>query len=130
MRLSLGVLFSLLVACGDARVYSENDREVVAPRPLGVIVPVCPESVRPSGARGVWTEVTVRPDGSVASVESTEAVASNGKSEPRYTDAVRRSGCDEKVIAAVKQMKFKPAERDGQPVAYRMRMGIAFTIGS
>jgi hypothetical protein len=129
------VLIASTAACSHTgKVYTELDRDVQQPEVLrvetGLPFAVCPESVRASGAAGVHLHVGVTSDGSVATVEINEAQNAQGEIRPEYTQAVRRSGCDRRVEAAMKQWKFRPAEANGRPVAYRLRMGVVFNIGS
>lgn len=117
----------VLAGCGNGAVYTDADRDVIAARLVGkLVVPVCDEGLRSSGAGGLWTSVLVRADGPVGDVQALEGVGQDGKRTSEYTDAVKRYGCDKVVAAAVEQFTFEPAEKNGRPVAYRMEIGVTF----
>lgn len=90
----------------------------------GVSVPVLVREVKPSYTgdamrakiQGLVTmEAVVMPDGSVGSVQITRSLDSH-------------FGLDEEAIKTVKQWRFRPGLRDGQPVAVRIEIEMSFTL--
>ncbi|HVU34814.1 MAG TPA: energy transducer TonB [Opitutaceae bacterium] len=98
---------------GDVPVYRGDQvtRHVV---PLVRTPPKYPAALRKAGVTGEATvDFIVMPDGTVA--QPTVFAAT----DPRFGEAA---------VACVKRWKFKPAERDGHPVATRMQVPIMFTL--
>ena len=90
----------------------------------GVSSPVLVREVKPSYTgdamrakiQGMVTmEAVVMPDGSVGSVQITRSLDSH-------------FGLDEEAIKTVKQWRFRPGLRDGQPVAVRIEIEMSFTL--
>jgi protein TonB len=84
-----------------------------APRPLELVPPEYPDAARREGRDGhVVVAFTVDADGRVAEVEVQES--SDAEFESAALEAVRR-------------WRFKPAMRDGEPVAVRLSQRLNFT---
>lgn len=98
-------------------VYTPEDG-VALPKPIPpVVYPQYPgEAVRRKIQGKVRVEVVVWDDGTVSpdSVKVTRSV------DPLY-------GLDDAVVRAVKQWRFTPGTKDGQPVAVRIGIDVAFS---
>jgi hypothetical protein len=129
----LGAVLSLLVcsAC-EGLPHTDADKDVAEPklRRMELAIPVCAEELRRWDVEGVYTTVLIGNDGSVRDVQVEEGAGPEGKASREYTEAVKAAGCDEEVERAVKQWRFKPAEIDGRPVAYRMRVGVTIKFAN
>nr|HDM59044.1 energy transducer TonB [Bacillota bacterium] len=85
------------------------------PRPLVKVPPLYPLSARAKGIEGnVVLVFVVQADGSVSDIEVEESFP--GKI---FVDAALR---------AVRQWRFKPGTKDGQPVATRVRLPVRFQL--
>ena len=129
----LGAFLSLLVCAGcQGPIHTDADKDVAEPKLLRMelAIPVCAEELRRSDVGGVYTTVLIGNDGSVREVQVEEGAGPEGKASREYTEAVKAAGCDEEVERAVKQWRFKPAEKDGRPVAYRMRVGVTIEFAN
>jgi periplasmic protein TonB len=101
---------------GRARAaVDEPARDLVPPQPRTRINPDYPRSARASGAEGtVMVTALVDAGGRVLSVEVT-------------TSSGTRS-LDESALAEVRSKTFRPATRDGVPVACRLRIPVRFQL--
>lgn len=85
------------------------------PRPLAKVPPFYPLSARAKGIEGkVELVFVVQSDGSVSDIEATDSFP--GKI---FVGAALR---------AVRQWRFKPGTKDGQPVATRVRLPLRFQL--
>lgn len=85
------------------------------PRPLVKVPPFYPLSARAKGIEGkVALVFVVQPDGAVSDVEVTDAFPGR-----IFVGAALR---------AVKQWRFKPGTKDGEPVATRVRLPLCFQL--
>lgn len=127
MRIAVVIVSLLGCAACEGTIYTDADKNVAEAKflKMELAVPVCADELRRTGAEGVWASVLIRADGSVRDVQVEEGVGPEGKASREYTEAVRAADCDEEVERAVKQWRFKPAEKEGRLVAYRMRVGVA-----
>ena len=86
--------------------------DVLPERTLSV-PPQYPQAARDAGIQGtVWVMARVLADGTVGETQVTRSVA----------------GLDSAAVAAVRQMKFKPAMLQGKPVAAWIGVPVKFTI--
>ena len=93
----------------------EIDALNVPPKPIKHVVPMHPPELKGKRVEGeVGLVFVVLEDGSVDDVR----VSRMGS--PAFADAT---------IEAVKQWKFEPGMKDGQPVKARVRMSMSFTLG-
>src|SRR5438093_3891124 len=89
---------------------------VTTPRPLYQLRPSYrPDALRAKIEGTVVIECVVRPDGSVTDVRVVQSL-----------DA--KFGLDDEAINAVKQWRFAPGTRDGQPVPVLVRIEMAFSL--
>ena len=85
------------------------------PRPLVKVPPFYPLSARAKGIEGkVELVFVVQADGAVSDVEVTDAFSGR-----IFVEAALR---------AVKQWRFKPGTKDGEPVATRVRLPLCFKL--
>jgi protein TonB len=85
------------------------------PRPLVKVAPFYPLSARAKGIEGkVELVLVVQTDGSVSDIEVTDSFPGNV-----FVQAALR---------AVRQWRFKPGTKDGQPVATRVRLPLRFQL--
>lgn len=83
------------------------------PTPLRTQAPRYPDALRKDGITGmVSISVTIDEKGSVAAATVTKST---------------NAGFDDAALEAVKQWKFKPAKKGGQPVAVTVVLPIRFT---
>ena len=90
----------------------------------GVSLPVVVKEVKPdytdeakaAGIRGsVWMRVVVQADGMVGDVQVTRSLDTE-------------FGLDNQAVRAAKQWEFKPASKDGKPVAVEVTLEMTFTL--
>jgi TonB family protein len=112
---ALGATVAIVGAQDSPRVFAPGD---------GVTLPVLVTEVRPEYTREamdahiegtVLLKVVVQQDGSVGEI-----------SVERSLDSVH--GLDQQAVDAAKQWKFKPGTKDGEPVAVRVHVELAFTL--
>src|SRR5205823_1393955 len=84
---------------------------LTAPQLLERVEPVYPEAARAGGVGGL--ELDVLADGSVGEVKVAHAAG---------------FGLDEAAVAAAKKFRFKPATKDGQPIAATVLFDQRFVI--
>lgn len=96
------------------RIYSADDRQVVAPIAIQQELPKYPGRVRPGGMIGV-VEVVINEAGLV---EAASTLVSLG---PAY---------DELVTAAANRWQYYPARADGKAVKFRKRIQITVSAGN
>ena len=93
----------------NGAIYSASDEDVVAPIGIRPQLPrALPTNVRLDQLSQI--ELVILPDGTVGSVKLLGA---------------RRSVLEGMLLSAAKAWKFKPAEKDGHPVAYRKTVWLA-----
>lgn len=97
-------------APGSGRIYDYGDTDVRPAALLRPRVPTVPVGI-PAGQYGLM-EVLIAEDGRVEQVRLVATTI-----ERRYYDAM--------MLAAVKAWVFRPAQRDGQPVRYRLRVPLS-----
>jgi periplasmic protein TonB len=97
-------------------VYTNGAAGVVSPILVREVKPAyTPDAMRARIQGEVWVSAVVLPDGSVGSL--------------RVIRSLDRSfGLDEQAIAAVRQWKFKPGTRAGQPVAVQIDVSVGFSM--
>jgi TonB family protein len=109
----------LAVACGAASATAHEPDEDdhapdSAPVPLAHVDAVYPAQARAAGLSGtVALELGIDHDGNVTSVKVTRGAG---------------FGFDEAAVAAARQLKFRPAMHDGQPVAATVAFEQRFTL--
>jgi protein TonB len=94
-------------ASGDADLPVDAGGRVVGPVPIesSQVQPVYPEEARRAGVQGlVVLEVSIDEQGKVGDVKVVRGLG---------------HGCDEAMVAAVRQWRFHPATRDGKPIKVR-----------
>ena len=95
-------------------VYKIGDG-VSAPRVIHEVKPFYPPDVMKAGVQGtVELELVVLADGTVGDVKVVKAL---------------HASLDQEAIKAVKQWRFKPGTKDGQPVAVLVAAEMTFTLG-
>jgi iron complex outermembrane receptor protein len=108
---------ALALSCAIAGTFSLSaaaQGSVVMPRVVSQVTPTLPADVVPKDADVVLT-VTLDATGTVIDV----AVVQSGGAE-----------FDQAAMAAVKQWKFTPALRDGQPIAAKIRVPVHFVAAA
>lgn len=104
---------SVVGRLGDVRVYSPGS-EVKQPRPISTPDPVYSEQARQAGFQGTLVlRMIIDKDG-----------------HPRDVRIARPLGLglDDKAVEAVQGWQFKPAEREGEPVAVQMDVEVTFRL--
>jgi TonB family protein len=114
--LSIGVVaVAAVLGCGG-RITPQYDLLVdggfTAPQPIKAVWPTCTGS-NPDLRGRIIFDLTFTKDGSVRDVRLTES-------------EVTEAGCDDDAVRAVKQWRFAPPMKDGQPVDARGKTVIAF----
>jgi periplasmic protein TonB len=90
--------------------------DVVSPRLIKEVKPnYTGEAMRAKIQGEVWMEAVVMPDGSVGQVSITRSL------DPNF-------GLDEEAVRTVKQWRFAPGTRMGQPVAVLVEVQMTFTL--
>jgi periplasmic protein TonB len=88
----------------------------VSPRLIKEVKPnYTGEAMRAKIQGEVWMEAVVMPDGSVGQVSITRSL------DPNF-------GLDEEAVRTVKQWRFAPGTRQGQPVAVLVEVQMTFTL--
>ena len=101
-----------LIPAGSSFVPDEAGGGLVLAEPIGEIVPEFPEGIGGSMFEGnVMVGTTVGPDGEVVEVEVVRSF------EPAL-DAIARK--------TVRKLTFRPATRDGKPVACKVLVAVPF----
>lgn len=116
MKPSLRILFAAGLVAAAVVVRAEPPAREFdeAPVPVKTVPPEYPDKLKRDGVSGVVSlMVTVTEDGKVTE-------ASVAKSTHR--------DFEEPAIAAVKQWRFKPAKKDGKPVALTIRLPLQFAV--
>jgi TonB family protein len=123
LRPFTGYAIGVWIVAVGAITAQESGIKVYGPTD-GVVMPIVLKSVRAgytgeamkAGIEG-WNKVEaiVLPDGTVSDVKMVHSL------DPTY-------GLDRVTVESVKQWKFKPGMKDGQPVAVRVTIKNAFTL--
>lgn len=112
------------IAISAAAIDRVQGQSVVYKPGNGVTLPVVVKEVKPqytpqamkARIQGtVWLECVVNESGDVSDVTVTRSL------DKEY-------GLDEAAIAAARQWKFKPGQKDGKPVAVRITLELTFTL--
>jgi TonB family protein len=121
MRRSLAVV-ALAVILSAARcagqkgpIYDDPDETAgfTTPVPIAGVAPHCaaPKVMNRTGR--IWVRLVVNADGSAQDVRLLKSEVSD-------------VGCDDAVVQAFKQWRFKPSQKDGRPVRVRITTGSAY----
>ncbi len=89
---------------------------VTSPRLTHEVKPVYTQAARDAKIQGqVWLSVVVKKDGTVGDVQVRQSLDTE-------------FGLDDAAVAAMRQWRFEPARRDGEPVAVRVTVEMRFTL--
>lgn len=111
-KFCLGVL-SLALAMAVPAV---AESKIEPPVPVRTVAPEYPDALKRDGAMGiVVVDCTVDEQGNVVN--------------PQVEKSTNK-GFDEAALSAVKKWKFKPAKRDGNPIAKKVSIPIKFVFDS
>jgi TonB family protein len=92
------------------------DPDVTRPKLLRRVDPMYTPAGMQARVRGtVKLAATVQPDGTVSDIVVVESLD-------------KRRGLDEAAIAALRQWRFEPARRAGQPIPFRIHAGMTFRL--
>jgi protein TonB len=109
------VAFSIKDAAGSGSEMLDLNMVDQPPLPLAQLRPIYPVRARMARVTGaVEVEFTVNPDGSTVN--------------PRVLSAAPAGIFDAAALRAVERWRFKPARKDGKPVAVRVRQNIRFEL--
>ena len=110
------ILFALALIAGISAVQELPPSGVTLPRVVKQVKPFYTNEAREQRIEGkVQLNVGVREDGSVGDVTVKQSL-----------DAVY--GLDNEAIKAAKQWQFKPAEKNGKPIAFPIVLEMTFTL--
>ena len=110
------ILLALALIAGVCAVQEQPPSGVTLPRVVKDVRPFYTSDAREQRIEGkVLLDVVVRDDGSVGDVTVKQSL-----------DAVY--GLDDEAVKAAKQWQFKPAEKNGKPIAYPIVLEMAFTL--
>ncbi len=106
---------SITVASLNApQVFKAGDEGVIRPRLLTHVAIEYSEEARQAKLEGeIELTAVIRADGSVANVEVIKGFG---------------AGMDQEAVKALKQWHFEPAEKDGEPVAFKACVTMRFKL--
>lgn len=116
MRLLISTLLSL---CGIAGIFAQNNLPDTKPEPIGGCEQISkliiyPESARYSGIEGeVLVKLIVDSNGYVSKINVIKSLSKD---------------CDSVVVETIKNIKFKPAKRNGHTVKTEVIVPIVFKL--
>jgi outer membrane biosynthesis protein TonB len=136
------VLSSMVVTAQNqgATVYDASiERGISQPILLKSVKPTYTPEARAARIQGmVLMETVVRSNGTVGDVKMVKpelwrylgpAAKDAGPVTLLTTAEIARLGLDTQAVKAMKQWLFKPATKDGKPVAVRIRVELTFALG-
>jgi len=115
-RLIAAVLVAASFASAAAQEVYKVGKDVMAPVPIKQVKPDYTAEAKAARIEGmVQLDVTIKADGTVADVKVAKSL-----------DEVL--GLDKQAVNAAKQWTFKPATKDGKPVAVQVAVQMTFTL--
>lgn len=108
---------SAIAAAQAEKVYdARQDNAVTLPQVVTEVKPVYTAKAMQAKLQGtVWTEVVVRPDGTVGEVRIVKSLDS-------------KYGLDDEAVAAARKWTFKPGTKDGKAVPVVVTIEMTFTL--
>jgi periplasmic protein TonB len=110
------ILLALALIAGVSSIQEQPPSGVTLPRVVKDVRPYYTNEARQQRIEGkVLLDVMVRDDGSVGDVTVKQSL-----------DSVY--GLDNEAVKAAKQWQFKPAEKNGKPIAFPIVLEMTFTL--